>query len=206
MFLSLLFSILISISNANSSNKVKFNCQEVFLKYASTVTIDKSLQSLRERGLKTRVWQDKIEITDKENELFYAMAEIDKNGVLSFQIYLRDEKQKYYFPGFRGSEFFDMAMQYFSSRVNYIRGEWHGGANLFYLNRRILINGIKPKEAALETWTGLQAARYGFNQAKLISSKGFPGTYENVNFIFFRESERNFNSEVFKPLSWWGGN
>jgi hypothetical protein len=76
----------------------------------------------------------------------------------------------------RGAQLFDEMMGNFKksrTRIKAIRGHWLYGTNLEQFNT-LIRSGRSPEQAALETWTGTQARRHGYNKAVIVSRKGSP--------------------------------
>lgn len=46
--------------------------------------------------------------------------------------------------------------------------------------------GQSPESAALASFTGKMAARYGFNKPRVVSLTGDPGSYTKVEVVFVR--------------------
>jgi len=87
-----------------------------------------------------------------------------------------------------GRELFDRMMQYFSNfEITNIVGDWRSGegkeSNLVIFNKCIR-KGFSHENAALETWTGKQAQRYGFNTVRVVSVEGEFGKHSRV-FVHF---------------------
>lgn len=89
------------------------------------------------------------------------------------------------FPTFRAREQFDLMMKHFGEeRVSGIKGQWEYGTNLEKVNELTENNEMSVEEAALETWTGQQASRWGFDQVEVIEKTGAPGEYEAIEVLF----------------------
>lgn len=107
------------------------------------------------------------------------IAELDDQGVLTLAIY-RNEGSPV-----SGREMFDMAMEHFGSRVRKIEGNWFHGTNLNKFNEQTA-RGVPASVAAAQTWTGRQAARYGFTAVESVDARGTPGAYTRVTARFVR--------------------
>jgi len=93
-------------------------------------------------------------------------------------------------PLIRGKEAFAKVMEHFGPEVKRIKGNWttstsekYGSDNLKTLNE-LTSKGISIEDAAKETWTGKQAATFGFTQVKKTFSEGSPGQYSLVEVLF----------------------
>ena len=90
-------------------------------------------------------------------------AELDNDGILAIDIQLIDQKL-----GLRsyqhGSQLYAQMIQHFGlEKIKGITGVWGEGTNFdkFYANLR---NRMSVEDAALNTWSGRQAALYGFTK------------------------------------------
>ncbi len=112
-------------------------------------------------------------------------AEINAQGLLSVSAYLA-------YPQFNlrshlsGSELYRQMMDHFGARVKAIQGHWAYGDNQAQFFAA-LAKGLTPEQAALNTWSGRQAAHYGFSKVESVdiekSPRGEPGI---VDVIFIR--------------------
>lgn len=115
-----------------------------------------------------------------EHEIFnhiFLSYEVNGSGYLSFSVYLQNKMsaQNGMTPRYRGYELFDYMMQDLAARgveIVEIHATWitygRGVKTNFTQFDQALRNGLSPEEAALQTWTGIQARRYGFEKADSI--------------------------------------
>ncbi|MGV9764222.1 hypothetical protein [Micromonospora tulbaghiae] len=109
-------------------------------------------------------------------------ASIDDGGVLNTYVEVM--------PGTpNGGRMFTDAMDAIGHRAAAVRGNWHSGGtlrdNLDSFNAGIQ-NGLAPEEAAMHTFTGKMASRYGFSRAWVESTRGPMGEYSDATVIFYR--------------------
>jgi hypothetical protein len=83
------------------------------------------------------------------------------------------------------SQFFDAAMTKFGESVTSIDGIWFYGTNLAKVNE-LTAGEMSLLDAAGQTWTAAQAARWGFTGVRLVEASGAPGAYSEVLVEFFR--------------------
>lgn len=101
--------------------------------------------------------------SDLEGESFsyYFKADLSEDGILTFDAFL---KHDHYRSDIRGQETFVEALAYFGSRVKKIRARWTAGDNFNLFENLVEKQGVDPREAAFQTWTGSQAAKAGFTE------------------------------------------
>ena len=85
----------------------------------------------------------------------------------------------------RGVALFDAAMTHYAERVKAVEGAWYYGDNLDNANE-LMMAGTSLKDAVAMTWTGRQAARYGFTVPEFVSTEGDPGQFTNIVVRFHR--------------------
>jgi hypothetical protein len=107
-------------------------------------------------------------------------ASVDASGVLRVEVKSGTRPAQYG----TGSEMFDDMMSVVNKdgKVTTVQGQWSNTPGLsdnFDAFTANLKAGMTPKEAALNTWTGKQAARYGFTTAEVNTLSD--GSY-SVNF------------------------
>ncbi|BCU77947.1 hypothetical protein [Luteolibacter sp. LG18] len=85
----------------------------------------------------------------------------------------------------RGTAMFKAMMTHYGERVERIGGNWYSGTNLDKLNE-LTASGITLEESAAKTWTGGQAAKYGFTKVRILEADGKPGDYSVVRVVFER--------------------
>ncbi len=122
---------------------------------------------------------EKIELEHKgEENVFLRFEVIDDR--LKFVVQTKGKADQDATPPakYRGQDLYDFMMSYLNDKdipVHEISGRWYTGEELgtnaqqFFLN---LEKGMSPENAALETWSGKQARRYGFDHAKILSVTG----------------------------------
>jgi hypothetical protein len=88
------------------------------------------------------------------------IASIDKNGMVEFAV------EAGLGSPVSGSQMFKEMMEHFGSNVKSIKGNWTYGDNLATVNNLTKI-GMPLENAVLETWTGKQAALYGYTKASV---------------------------------------
>jgi hypothetical protein len=98
------------------------------------------------------------------------LAELDRDGILKLAIFSDNKHNPPLTP--RGGEMFDEAMRAFGPNVKGIRGNWFGTdpkmSDNFDSFKAALKSGLPPEEAALHTFTGHMAAKWGFTHATVV--------------------------------------
>lgn len=126
-------------------------------------------------------------------EQFFAKGSLS-NGVLELNLSLVGHKGRRV-KDFRGRDEFDRILDHFGHSVRVIKGDWVRRLgqtdNLDEFNAGIA-TGIPPESAALQTWTGRQAARRGFGRVKIKVLDGLP-PYDEVEVLFYRDASANIN-------------
>jgi hypothetical protein len=107
------------------------------------------------------------------------IANLDADGILTLAVYRNDGSP------LSGRQMFDMAMSHFGDRVRGIEGNWFHGTNLDRFNT-LTAGGTPLSAAAAQTWTGTQAARYGFTAVASVQTRGPAGAFEAVTALFRR--------------------
>lgn len=110
---------------------------------------------------------------------------LESSGTLSLSFQLRDiEGNRSVF--LSGKEEFQRIMEHFGKRVKRIQGTWLYGDNLAEFNRLVgPPHGLDVFEAAAQTWTGKNAAKYGYTEVKILKlTKSIRGDYNSVKVIF----------------------
>ncbi|MDX3524821.1 polymorphic toxin-type HINT domain-containing protein, partial [Streptomyces scabiei] len=90
------------------------------------------------------------------------IADLDSDGILTMMMHNNPDKGS----PLRGKAMFDEVMGHFGDRVQGIQGIWVYGDNLGGFNEAVR-GGAGLVSAAKGTWTGRQAARYGFTRARI---------------------------------------
>jgi len=78
---------------------------------------------------------------------------------------------------------FNKMMMHYGNKVTAIGGNWYDGDNLAKVNE-LTKAGMSLDEAILKTWTGTQAAGYGFTNAVITRLIGTPGSYKTIEVLF----------------------
>ncbi|MEU0086823.1 polymorphic toxin-type HINT domain-containing protein [Streptomyces sp. NPDC006274] len=90
------------------------------------------------------------------------IADLDSDGILTMMMHNNPDKGS----PLRGKAMFDEVMGHFGDRVQGVQGIWVYGDNLGGFNGAVR-GGASLVSAAKGTWTGRQAARYGFTRARI---------------------------------------
>jgi hypothetical protein len=110
------------------------------------------------------------------------VASVDSQGVLNTVVEVADGTPN-------GGQMFADAMDALGPSVQKIRGTWLSGGslqdNLDSFNAGIQI-GLTPEEAAMHTFTGKMAAKYGFTHAEIETTVGSPGEYTKATVLFVK--------------------
>lgn len=124
---------------------------------------------------------------DVTNDFFFS-ARLSEKKVLTFSTVLK----LFELPvrsGLYGPRLFREMMEHFGPQnVEVIVGRWVDGTNLDNYNSAIK-SGLKTTEAAQQTWTGRQAALYGFNKVRSVIEEKHPITGRQISIVveFVRE-------------------
>jgi hypothetical protein len=90
-----------------------------------------------------------------------------------------------------GREFFTAMMAHFGAKIRVIESNWQRASglttNIDQLNRATGA-GLRVKDAAPLTWTGLRASEYGYDKVTVIEETppGTQGNYDTVRVEFSR--------------------
>lgn len=97
-------------------------------------------------------------------------ASLNREGTLNISAFLA-------FPEFgvrshlKGSELYAEMMHHFGrDRIQRIEGKWLDGSNHTQYFAGIA-RGLTPEQAAIATWSGQQAARYGYSRVELVEAQ-----------------------------------
>ncbi|WP_131990104.1 hypothetical protein [Chthoniobacter flavus] len=74
-------------------------------------------------------------------------------------------------------------MEHFGDNVKAIAGNWSYGDNLAAMNK-LTGQGMSLEEAASQTWTGGQAAKFGFSNPTVETAIGAAGNYTKIRVVF----------------------
>jgi len=126
---------------------------------------------------------EELAISDQGNDRIRLEAYIT-DGVLRYKVDARDpdDGSRGYV---RGKVLCDLMLSHYGNRVVMIAGFWVKGDNLRLFNQHTAL-GLTKVEAASKTWTGIQAARYGFTVVKVDESIGGDGAYGWVRVFYTR--------------------
>ena len=108
------------------------------------------------------------------------IADLDDDGILTLMM------QRNQGSPISGREMFDRVMEHFGDRVNGVQGYWVYGDNLAAFNAAVR-GGDPLRSAARGTWTGRQAARYGFTRVKILVADENLDGFTRVSAMFRRE-------------------
>jgi hypothetical protein len=125
-----------------------------------------------------------LAIEDAATDELFMYAELLPNGVVKFNIqavHPDDGTRR----TVRGRMLFDLTMRHFGAAVNAVRGYWMDGTNFEQCNKSIAA-GLTVEAAAQATWTGQQAARYGFTRVDRKQLIGWSGGYGLIEVYFLR--------------------
>ncbi|VVN47877.1 Hint domain-containing protein [Pseudomonas fluorescens] len=111
------------------------------------------------------------------------IVNVDKAGVLGFEI--RAALNHPYYDA-SGTDMFASAMQRLGNegiKVNQIRGAWEAGTDSVNTARYLenIANGMSKENAALNTWTGQIAQKYGYGKVEKIETIG------GINYVIFKK-------------------
>ena len=123
-------------------------------------------------------------IEDAATDELFVNASVLPNGVVKFNIqavHPDDGTRR----TVHGRVLFDLMMRHFGAGVNGVRGFWMDGTNFEQFNRGIAA-GLTVEAAAAATWTGEQAARFGFTRVDRGQLLGWSGGYGLVEVFFLR--------------------
>ena len=124
----------------------------------------------------------------ENGEKFFFRSEVQDDGGLELDIATRDPVTKQTSHWLWAEELFDEMMHHFKETktpIKYIAGNWYDGTNLKLLNE-LTRGGTPIEQAALNTWTGRQARRFGYNKVKVVTKKGAPGRWQMVVVEFYQ--------------------
>jgi hypothetical protein len=113
-----------------------------------------------------------FEVREKKRmfrQKFFFLSDI-RNGTVYINASLRNKKR--HSNELSGKVLFDhMMMHYTPERVKTIIGHWYDYSDNHKAFIKAMDSGMTPSEAALETWTGKQAAKYGYKYASVTFAK-----------------------------------
>ena len=113
---------------------------------------------------------------DKAKGIYGAL---NKDGLVEFVIEAGPQASPH------GRVLFAEMMEHFGSKAKGVVGSWSYGDNLARFNQ-LVAQGMTPAKAAAQTWTGTQAARFGFTTVRIVTTEGAPGAYTKVIVEFLR--------------------
>lgn len=123
-------------------------------------------------------------IFDPASRAFLVEARL-KEGSLLLNLYLREGTRR---STIRGSEAFAAIVEHFAGKFHTIVGNWISGDNLDEINR-LTTKGFSLEKAASQTWTGIQAEKFGFKRVLIERAEGPPGNYSRVLVYFTRDEQ-----------------
>ncbi|EKD29043.1 MAG: hypothetical protein ACD_79C00105G0002 [uncultured bacterium] len=134
--------------------------------------------------------KNEFKAVDPMNDIFEIYAHVDDSQILKFEVKTEHalpvkstnySSQRIIRSNISGSHFFKVMMEHFLNvskiHINEIEGHWNYGTNLKIFNESKQ-SGKTDEEAALNTWTGKQAAIYGYTSVRVISK------YSTSNNVF----------------------
>lgn len=107
------------------------------------------------------------------------IADLDERGNLTLMIERQEGSP------LSGSQMLANVMEHFGDRVQSIQGYWVYGDNLAGFNKAVRA-GQSLESAAAGTWTGRQAARYGFNNVTILVADAGESGFTRVSALFTR--------------------
>ena len=100
-----------------------------------------------------------------------------------------------------GKILFDqMIRHYTTDKVNLIIGHWHSYSDNYKSFIEAIESGITPSEAALQTWTGIQAARHGYKYAVVTYVKHRSGNANLDSYKVYFSKDSSHRSDVIENL------
>lgn len=141
-------------------------------------------------------------ITSPQRERLKASAAVEKEGshrTLELFFVLKGVLTGARIPGFEGEDQYRKVMEHFAGQFNRIQGHWGQpySDNLDQANK-LTASGLSLEEAAKLTWSGRQAAKYGYTEVTVDyldladwtpgkgqkGTRGEPGDYDQVLVYF----------------------
>jgi hypothetical protein len=155
----ILLSFLIFTTPVQAASPLEMHCQMVFSKRSSKTRILPGVL------VASRMNKKKFKIFDIKND-FYFVGELE-NRTLELNLLLVEQRLKIR-SGLQGERLYKEMMEYFGvENIDVIIGRWAQGTN-FDSYFRARQQGLSHEEAALQTWAGRQAARFGFKRVRFI--------------------------------------
>jgi hypothetical protein len=126
-----------------------------------------------------------FKLRDIQSPQFFVFAGVGEDRILSFNLSLKENGERSVY--FRGKRVYEMMMKHFDGKFDYISGSWHKGDNLDEFNRNIF-NGMSITKAALNTWSGRQAASRGYTKVTIDTYIGdVEDGFEMMSVLFSKE-------------------
>ncbi len=178
----LFLTFIISSFLSSAFTKVDLDCLENFHKKYLNQQL--SLETSDSSKVFIKKSENYISYIDADAPVFQAIGELQKDGSLDL-IFLLKDKENIHSKNLRGQEMFANIIEYFGpEKIKKINGFWIKGDNLNAFNTS-LKNGLTFEEAAKQTWTGKQAAKYGYTEAIIkYTEKNRDGQYIKVKVQF----------------------
>ncbi len=130
------------------------------------------------RIVKDSVYYTADDLIDPE---FFTSGQLESNGALRLYFKTRTRSTGRASKVLRGSEQFSEIFNHFGALVKKIIGEWVSGDNLEKFNQ---LTGaplfLNEFDAALQTWTGKNAAKFRYTEVTVKILDGTPGHYKKV--------------------------
>lgn len=148
--------------------------------------VGRTLNQLQRKGFQIEIEPDRVTI-EHRSRYQHAWARMLDKDLMVLGLYTRGPRGGR-IPGFEGHILFKLFLDYFGPRVKSVLGDWENNSdNLNRFNE--LSREHDLTEAASLTWTGRQAALYGFTEVKILDARGERGAYSDV-VVEFRKPRR----------------
>lgn len=196
--LGLILSLAGAIGHAASeriSLRERINCEKAL----QEVGVSSHIYEIQDDRILVEADREKIEFEDIQHG-FGALAELNPEGGLELYFNLKNSgifetasvgvvRSDVLF----GEEVLALVMEHFHGRIRYVRGHWLHGDNLGVVNRLVVDRGEPLERAIAQTWTGLQAAKYGYTKITIVRAEmekqGRPPFYWQID-VQFRKPSR----------------
>ncbi|MBL7664404.1 MAG: hypothetical protein JNM93_04680 [Bacteriovoracaceae bacterium] len=126
---------------------------------------------INEKGSAFRIWANLKNSSDDNLYLWFETKVIQTGARSKF---------------LRGTEAYDFVIGHFNSKIKCVLGDWVFGDNLKTFNSKTSNLNISMEEAAISTWSGANASRYGFTEVIIEKVEGVRGAFSSVSVKFCR--------------------
>jgi hypothetical protein len=126
-----------------------------------------------------------FELVSPSKQSNFVIGELESDGQLSFIIENLPKTTPQ--TGCPGQWMFQQMMKHFGTSVIAIQGNWVGASsdNLIAINAFTTGGAMTVEDAARQTWTGMRAGSYGYNQVQVPGTPtGTAGHYTRVHVLF----------------------